>query len=998
MATVRKRRRRIFSITPIRTRRRFDAEASPPGDPNYTTTINWSDLSPAPTAGANVTIPSGWHVVLNTATPALASLIISSGGKLSEDPAALSLAVTAETIQVSGIWEIGREGQRFTKPYVITLTGAKPAGTLGELTSTVVRGIQVMGGKLHWFGDVSRKHRVRLNLTAAANATALMIEDASTGWKAGDSVAIGTTDFYNINVRTHRTTLAADASGFGITLSTGLNGPRYGSLQYVNDAGLSTTNGTFTPDPSWPEGWAIPRVLDERAMVVNTTRNIIVQGADDSAWANDGWGADVMVMGRADQMANHIKVSGVLFRRVGKRSVLGKYPFHWHMLSYSSYDSANPTTSGKAYYGLAEGHYIRDCAIEDSANRGIVVHGTNGVDVDRNVTVFVRGHVFFLENGSEMWNRLRDNVALLINDSNPNVGYAASDLQFNPDGTRTTAGVRLAKHEANNHVSAFWITNPKNEVTGNWCADGGGNGLWFSFAEKPFGPSRNVLIPNGTTRIQPSRVRHGLISGNRVQGMYRYGALTELPVTDEAGNFTNGGYTPKMGDVEGSAMSDYVISDFQIHKCGLNGPSGWSTGAYFNRVFPINYDGFLVTDCQQLGIHGSAEGSITRSTMVGTTLNAPTANTYAPRVGIATYHFSVGQDKCMFVNLPHNHIHPAKGDRDVGGGAMSLVDLYLYPVEIGAILNRGTKFVNSHPGYRCKPPWVAGRTENFTFSGALWDPHGYWGPAGSYSVYGNYAPQNAFFTHNAANVVANEPAANSGTVSTTTRFFGFGSFRTTENPTPYKPVMPLRVYRYSSASDLTVVGEWFVADGRGGGTLPWMHHFAAANGGVYRFTFPYSDSTPQAPSTFHSLVVHVNQAQAGDFVTVGVPWGASTFKAALLAKTGFTVPDNPANAGGGDGTPQWSDTTVNNLVAAGEALKFDQSATTVAQIADPVGNADCRKAYLDTAAKTLWLRLKFDLVYPGAAEMNAVAYPAGINPTKYLEKHRMVFNLYVLPA
>lgn len=990
------------SLAGLLIRRRLEATSG--GGGSYAVTKKWSELSPLPTAGSSVTIPSDWHVQLDVITPALQQLTIN--GKLSADTAPSALGITAETILVSstGVWEIGSAGSRYTKPYTITLTGNKPTGlTASQLTQTLVRQIQVNGGRLHWFGDVSRKHRVRLNLTAAAGATALMIEDASSGWKSGDDVAISPTDFYDGTKRTHRTSLAADASGFGITLSAGLNVGRYGSLQYINDGGLSTTDGTLTPDASWPGGFVPPRVLDERAMLVNVTRNIVVQGNDDSAWNVDGWGADVMVMGRADQMADQIKVSGVRFRRVGKRGVLGHYPFHWHMLSYSSYDSAAPTTSGKDYYGLCDGHYITDCAIEDSANRGIVVHGTNGVRVERNVAVSIRGHCFFLENGSEMLNSIRDNAALLINDPHPGVGFAASDLQFNPDGTRNAAGTRLAKHEADNRTSCYWITNPKNDIVGNWAADSVGIGFWFSFAEKTFGPSRNVLLPGTTQPLKPRWIRHGVIEDNFAQCHYRFGGATELPVQDEAGNITNGWYTPTVDDLPTGSPDKYTIKGLQLYKCGILNAS--TTGAYLNRVTPINYDGFVMADCMPLGVHGSAEGSITRSTFVGRTLNTPTARTTnQPPIGVATYHFSVGQDKCMFVNLPHNSVSNFKGDRDLGGGAMDMQDLYLYPVETGSILNRGSKYIGSHAGYRCKTPWMRGQVKQFSYAGALWDPAGYWGPAGNHIVYGNYAPQNAFFTHNATGLANVEPAADSGAVSISNRVFGISGFRNENNRVQYVPGMPLHVYRLSSVAALsTVVGEWHVDDYTAAnaatpgapGTLPQqMRHFVAVNGGIYRWAYPYSNATPQAPSQYHSFAIAVNQGQAGDSFVIGIPWDAATAKLLLVAKNGFA---NGADIGGvaNTGTPVWNDGQVSGWVASNTARLCNVAASSVAEVADATGNAAGTKIFNDRTNKLLWFRYVGGLTYP--VDFSAITYPSGRNPTAYVEQYRQSHMVYLFP-
>src|SRR5690606_32457687 len=143
-------------------------------------------------------------------------------------------------------------------------------------------------------------------------------------------IAVSITDFHGVG-QTEVLTLARDTARNSMVTTTGLATFRWGRLQYpvdtvVNGSGMSLTPGPFTPSDS-----ETPTVLDERAEVVNLTRRIVIQGADDAAWANNGFGVHVMVMG-ANSRA---QVDGVEFVRCGQRRAMGRYPFHWHMLSYN---------------------------------------------------------------------------------------------------------------------------------------------------------------------------------------------------------------------------------------------------------------------------------------------------------------------------------------------------------------------------------------------------------------------------------------------------------------------------------------------------------------------------------------------------------------------------------------------------------------------------------------------------------------------------------------
>jgi len=65
-------------------------------------------------------------------------------------------------------------------------------------------------------------------------------------------------------------------------------------------------------------------------------------------------------------------------------------------------------------------HKMGDCpdcafrgnAIENSQQRGIIIHGTHSTNIESNVLYNVRGAYVYLEDGNEMWNTLAYNVAI----------------------------------------------------------------------------------------------------------------------------------------------------------------------------------------------------------------------------------------------------------------------------------------------------------------------------------------------------------------------------------------------------------------------------------------------------------------------------------------------------------------------------------------------------------------------------------------------------------
>jgi hypothetical protein len=230
-------------------------------------------------------------------------------------------------------------------------------------------------------------------------------------------------------------------------------------------------------------------VLDQRAAVGNLTRNIVIQGPNDTVWDTQGFGVQTMVMG-AGAVA---RVDGVEIRRAGQRNRLGAYPWHWHMLSYDP-----PSTLADA-----TGHYFRNSTINTSTNRGVVIHGTNGVEVEDNVLYDIRGHGIFTEDAVERRNQIHRNLVLRIRNTQGPGQLKRHEFEA---GGQPEAG-----------SSGFWISNPDNFLTGNHAADCQGFGFWLSYPANPWGESISVpMIPN---RILFGEFANNTTHSNRFDGL-----------------------------------------------------------------------------------------------------------------------------------------------------------------------------------------------------------------------------------------------------------------------------------------------------------------------------------------------------------------------------------------------------------------------------------------------------------------------------------------------
>lgn len=75
---------------------------------------------------------------------------------------------------------------------------------------------------------------------------------------------------------------------------------------------------------------------------------------------------------------------GVLAYRMGQLNVLGAYPFHFHLLGW--------TTAS----------YIKESAVYASLYRCFVIHGSSNLLVKDNTALHVAGHCLYLEDGVEV--------------------------------------------------------------------------------------------------------------------------------------------------------------------------------------------------------------------------------------------------------------------------------------------------------------------------------------------------------------------------------------------------------------------------------------------------------------------------------------------------------------------------------------------------------------------------------------------------------------------
>ncbi len=866
----------------------------PEGDP-------WSDAESWPSGhvpkeGEDIVIPAGKQILLDTSPPALGSLTL-DGTLVFDDK---DLELSAEWISVHGTLRIGHPKRAYKNRAVITLTAKD---TEEEVMGMGTRGILVMkGGTLDLYGTPPAHTWSKLAEHLPAGGTSLNLLD-EVDWKTGDEIVVAPTDYYRIGA-TERSQVTA-VEGSKVDLGAAIAQSRWGVLQYVDDAGV-----TLTPTTSVTES-----VLDERAEVGNLTRNIVIQGADDAVWKDQGFGAHLMIMNGAE---GHL--DGVELHRVGQAGRNARYPIHWHLWSYLE------DPNGKA----ARGQFIKNSAIWESKNRCIVVHATNGLGISGNVCYDILGHAIFLEDAVERSNTIENNLVLHVR--------------------KPPEDKRLLRHDAK--PAGYWLTNPDNVIRSNVVADSEGMGFWLAFPPKPLGLSKSVAL-------EPSFMKFGEFSNNVAHSNYLQGMMfDDSPINDE-GDVSANSYTPrKTGTSETNDPEPYSITGMVFYKHEAT----WQDAAvsFWNRTHFASFLNFVTADFNGTAFSGSSVCEIRENLVIGTSLNGANAPTLATaesetkpgagRMGAASYHSDCQISDNVFVNLPATPGRPS--------GAFGSSDYYHTGVDKGLINNPNNRLINSHPGYRSESPNELedgeGR-ENYSLSGALWDPHGYWGPAGNYWVY-----DKPFLTAGTECSEPLEPHRNDRTCKGP--YYGVQDIFLTGEDASNEPARN-RTKLVTRTDNDTV---WFVDDGDCTPFLGGFRHFAAVKDGSYQVTFPagvmpgdaedgrpgstvscetLSPATP--PSSRVSFQV-TNVIEEDDAFILGVPFVATATPSVFAAGRGLDeIRSSPSWAAYFNGNDKWRDEFL------GDQWHPITPAANLAAVKASTGD----KYWHDTSNQVLWLKI-----------------------------------------
>jgi hypothetical protein len=287
-----------------------------------------------------------------------------------------------------------------------------PAGSSALIRLTYVNGLDKQscpaivccGGRMDFHGAPMNRTWVRLGATAKKGDNVITLSEPVTGWKVGDRIIVTMT---------------------GVAPTSGYSHP--GS----NPKGTTTEEGSIQAIDGDKLTLSAPLEHEHlgaglfRGEVANLSRNVVVESADKQS--------------RGHTMYHRYSAGAISyaeFRHLGKEGILGRYALHYHLCG-----------------DTMRGSFVLGASIWDSDNRWLAIHGTNYLVVRDNVGYKSKGHGFFLEDGTEVYNVLDRNLAVAARPAKPLPKQA---LAFD-----------------HNDGAGFWWANSLNTFTRNVATENG---------------------------------------------------------------------------------------------------------------------------------------------------------------------------------------------------------------------------------------------------------------------------------------------------------------------------------------------------------------------------------------------------------------------------------------------------------------------------------------------------------------------------------------------
>ena len=420
---------------------------------DWSDAATWGGTAPSGVE-EDIVIPAGISVVLDT-DGEFGEILVNGQLTLADT----NIDLTCDSLIVQGttaVFQAGTDSNRYTNRFLLTLKGEQSESFVHGAHNMGARALLAMNGGTILLHGEDRVEWTHLGANVAAGANTLTMSEP-VDWRAGEKILICSSR-RSWNESEQETIASVSPDGLTVTLVSNLTFPH---------TGVTKDYTRTSPAKTW--------TADLRAEVGLLSRNITIQGAGDSITANHAnqyFGAHIMIHGpMMGNPSGEGYIKGVEITRAGQKSVLGRYPFHWHLVQQ-----------------FGAGQYFSDNSVHRSFNRAITIHGTDYTTVSNNFCYNHIGHGIFLEDGAERFNVIRKNVVALTMRPAPGEELTPSDNEFNEPQNRTPA--------------SYWITNPENTFEDNVAAGTPGTGFWFIMPTSPLQPSGSLPYYSG---LQPHR-------------------------------------------------------------------------------------------------------------------------------------------------------------------------------------------------------------------------------------------------------------------------------------------------------------------------------------------------------------------------------------------------------------------------------------------------------------------------------------------------------------
>lgn len=425
---------------------------------------------------ANIIIPanrtillSGSDLAVMAATDVINRITVSSTASLIFNDTNMHLRVREIVVQVNGALLIGSPTCRLNSNIDVTFYGSRNTSSLSDSPTGPQTSKGILSyGTIGVHGKLFYPTWTRLAQTATANAVTFYLQD-KVNWEIGQQVVLTTTVFFDCPDQY--------ATNY-------CNGQRHqNEVRTIVAVSMNVSTLSYMLQVDTPLVYDHYANISYQGEVALLSRNIVFRGTR----TGDSFGGHVKVIGTKAIG----QLSGIQADYMGQLNVLGRYPFHFHMMR-------NSTGAMMSYF--------QDCSVTDSQFRSFVVHGTNRSLVSRNVAYNVLGMSYYLEDGVEEGNVFQYNIAIMTVPI-----YAPANGGWSQTGETFTANASLI-NPADTTASGFYVSNAMNTFIGN-AASGGWSGFAFPNIPAPLGMFRGTL-PTGYVWVNPLNRPTLLFDGN----------------------------------------------------------------------------------------------------------------------------------------------------------------------------------------------------------------------------------------------------------------------------------------------------------------------------------------------------------------------------------------------------------------------------------------------------------------------------------------------------